>query len=183
MIDLTQDTRPEKSGLPPRKTASGSLGSNPNKCAYRIDPEALSSCRVERPTSTETVSGVSVYGFRYYLPDAGRWASRDPIEEEGGFNLYGFVDNDLIDGVDFLGNRVRSSNARSPKLCEKHAVSECKRRNRRVAWWAWRWNKRTISVGGVAQSDWESICRWRCADCSEKRRRSFSFAEAIPASV
>ena len=93
MIDLSTDTRPKKTGLPPRKTASGSLRSNPDKHAYRIDPEALQSCRVNWPTPTKTVSGVSVYGFRYYLPDTGRWASRDPIEEQGGNNLYGFVGN------------------------------------------------------------------------------------------
>src|SRR5690606_11439989 len=31
------------------------------------------------------------YGFRYYDPETGRWPNRDPIEEEGGYNLYGFV--------------------------------------------------------------------------------------------
>ena len=29
------------------------------------------------------------YGYRYYSPSLGRWISRDPIEEAGGFNLYG----------------------------------------------------------------------------------------------
>ncbi len=29
------------------------------------------------------------YGYRYYSPELGRWISRDPIEEDGGFNLYG----------------------------------------------------------------------------------------------
>ena len=28
------------------------------------------------------------YGYRYYSPSLGRWISRDPIEEEGGVNLY-----------------------------------------------------------------------------------------------
>jgi hypothetical protein len=31
------------------------------------------------------------------------WPSRDPIEEEGGVNLYGFVGNDGISSIDFLG--------------------------------------------------------------------------------
>jgi len=31
------------------------------------------------------------------------WPSRDPIEEEGGVNLYGFVGNDPADSVDILG--------------------------------------------------------------------------------
>jgi len=48
-------------------------------------------------------SGWLYYGYRYYMPDTGRWASRDPIEESGGVNLYGFVGNDGVDLVDYLG--------------------------------------------------------------------------------
>ncbi|MEN8756082.1 MAG: hypothetical protein ACN4GG_06680, partial [Akkermansiaceae bacterium] len=33
----------------------------------------------------------------------GRWPSRDPIEEEGGNNLYGMVENDLVNQQDYLG--------------------------------------------------------------------------------
>ncbi len=46
---------------------------------------------------------VAWYGYRYLDPVTGRWPSRDPIEEEGGVNLYGFVGNDGITNVDFLG--------------------------------------------------------------------------------
>lgn len=41
--------------------------------------------------------------FAYYDPTVGRWASRDPIEERGGLNLYGFVRNHPMSGVDPLG--------------------------------------------------------------------------------
>ena len=37
------------------------------------------------------------------MPELGRWLNRDPIEEEGGFNLYGFVQNNPVDGIDPLG--------------------------------------------------------------------------------
>jgi RHS repeat-associated protein len=37
-------------------------------------------------------TGYYNYGFRFYNSTTGRWLSRDPIEEEGGINLYGFVD-------------------------------------------------------------------------------------------
>jgi uncharacterized protein RhaS with RHS repeats len=47
------------------------------------------------------------YGYRYYDPVTGRWPSRDPIEEEGGLNLYGFVGNDSINGWDNLGKDPR----------------------------------------------------------------------------
>ncbi len=44
-----------------------------------------------------------VYGFRYYMPETGRWPNRDPIEEDGGVNLYGFVWNNGVNGWDYLG--------------------------------------------------------------------------------
>jgi hypothetical protein len=46
---------------------------------------------------------VCYYGFRYYNPNTGRWLSRDPIEEQGGVNLYGMVGNDTVNSVDNLG--------------------------------------------------------------------------------
>jgi Protein of unknown function (DUF2778)/L,D-transpeptidase catalytic domain len=42
----------------------------------------------------------------HYDPNIGRWISRDPIEEQGGVNLYGFVANDALNWVDFLGLEV-----------------------------------------------------------------------------
>jgi RHS repeat-associated protein len=49
------------------------------------------------------------YGYRYYSPNLGRWINRDPMEEEGGFNLYGFVINDPIDSYDILGLKLKSN--------------------------------------------------------------------------
>ncbi len=43
------------------------------------------------------------YGYRYYNASTGRWLSRDPAEEFGGLNVYGFVDNAPIDEVDAIG--------------------------------------------------------------------------------
>ena len=40
----------------------------------------------------------------HYDPNQGRWMNRDPIEEQGGLNLYGFVGNSSIDDIDILGN-------------------------------------------------------------------------------
>ncbi|MBQ7188718.1 MAG: RHS repeat-associated core domain-containing protein, partial [Kiritimatiellae bacterium] len=37
--------------------------------------------------------GVYDYGERLYSPELRRWMSRDPIEEEGGVNLYAFCNN------------------------------------------------------------------------------------------
>lgn len=43
------------------------------------------------------------YGYRSYDPVQGRWVNRDPIDEEGGVNLYGFVGNDGMNELDHLG--------------------------------------------------------------------------------
>ncbi len=46
---------------------------------------------------------MKVSGRRYYSPSQGRFLGRDPIDEKGGLNLYGFVGNNPIDRWDFLG--------------------------------------------------------------------------------
>ena len=42
------------------------------------------------------------YNYRYYHPADGRWINRDPIAEEGGWNLYSFNKN-IIYTTDYLG--------------------------------------------------------------------------------
>jgi uncharacterized protein RhaS with RHS repeats len=41
--------------------------------------------------------------YRVYDPQTGRWLSKDPIEEEGGFNLYAYVGGDPLNYIDPLG--------------------------------------------------------------------------------
>ncbi len=48
-------------------------------------------------------SGLYYYGFRFYEPNLQRWLNEDPIGEAGGINLFGFVRNDPLGGVDTLG--------------------------------------------------------------------------------
>ena len=36
-------------------------------------------------------------------PVLARWLTRDPIEEEGGLNIYGFIGNDGVSYWDYLG--------------------------------------------------------------------------------
>ena len=48
-------------------------------------------------------TGLYYYGYRYYNPIPGKWLSKDPAGERGGINLYGFLHNDGIDHVDYLG--------------------------------------------------------------------------------
>jgi len=58
------------------------------------------------PASRKTLtpgSRLSERGLRFYNPSLGRWLSRDPIEEEGGPNLYGYVRNKTPNRIDPLG--------------------------------------------------------------------------------
>jgi RHS repeat-associated protein len=48
-------------------------------------------------------SGLSLYLYRAYDPNLQRWLNRDPIEEMGGANLYGYVGNNPIMRVDPVG--------------------------------------------------------------------------------
>jgi RHS repeat-associated protein len=48
-------------------------------------------------------TGWDNYGYRYYLPQLGRWPSRDPINEVGGVNVFEMSSNSPINRVDVLG--------------------------------------------------------------------------------
>ena len=63
----------------------------------------VASARQIRPKNRRSRPRVTYYGYRYYDPQTGRWPSRDPIGEEGGMNLYGFVGNDGVNRWDYLG--------------------------------------------------------------------------------
>gem|GEM_PF-1287442 len=52
-------------------------------------------------------TGMYYYGYRYYMPELGRWQTRDPLGEKGGINLYGFVGNEPVGSWDYLGKAVR----------------------------------------------------------------------------
>ncbi len=59
-------------------------------------------------TKQQGSGGFYDYGYRWLDPLTGRWLSRDPIEENGGLNLYGFLGNDGINAWDFLGLEILS---------------------------------------------------------------------------
>ena len=58
---------------------------------------------LQQPEPAAEGCHVAFYGYRWHDPLTGRWPSRDPIEEEGGVNLYGFVGNDGTNYSDALG--------------------------------------------------------------------------------
>lgn len=48
-------------------------------------------------------SGLYYYGLRWYAPNLQRWLNRDPIGEAGDINLFQFVQNAPVDGMDAFG--------------------------------------------------------------------------------
>jgi RHS repeat-associated protein len=87
-----------KLGFEPNR---GISQSGPIQCLNRPKPLATKALRHRNPKPK--TMGVTHYGYRYYDPNTGRWPSRDPIEEEGGINLYGFVENNGLNKWDYLG--------------------------------------------------------------------------------
>jgi RHS repeat-associated protein len=81
--------------------------------SYRYDPYGnlisssgtLAGANVYRFSSKEihANSGMYYYGYRFYDPNLQRWLNRDPIDEEGGINLYEFVRNDPLKFADLWG--------------------------------------------------------------------------------
>jgi RHS repeat-associated protein len=63
----------------------------------------------------DEVTGDRKYLFREYRPSLGRWLSRDPMEEEGGYNLYAFVGNAPLDYIDPFGERALSFEINGPQ--------------------------------------------------------------------
>jgi len=48
-------------------------------------------------------TALGYWGYRYYSPRLGRWISRDPLEEAGGYNLHAYVRNAPVNHVDPTG--------------------------------------------------------------------------------
>jgi len=97
--------------VPLRGGSNAGLGqirrqNRPRSPGPRKSGNTLAINRLANNLADEKTMQVACYGYRYYDPLTGRWPSRDPIEEEGGLNLYGFVGNDGINKTDNLGLAV-----------------------------------------------------------------------------
>ena len=55
---------------------------------------------------TDDEMGLVYYGYRHYNSSTGRWINRDPVEEDGGENLYGMAVNNPVGLFDFNGLNV-----------------------------------------------------------------------------
>jgi len=80
---------------------------------YRYDPYgntislsgSLAGVNTYRFSSKEmhVNSSTYYYGYRWYDPYSQRWLNRDPMRENGGINLFGFVGNNPVNEIDPFG--------------------------------------------------------------------------------
>ena len=63
--------------------------------------------------------GLTYYNYRHLDHAAGRWLSRDPIEEQGGWNLYGLCGNCVLNTIDALGKMKVFPVNESPSYSEE----------------------------------------------------------------
>ena len=92
-----------KSGAQSPKNACGGMeaGCNFSSKANRHYPQKPH--QVTPETRYASPTHVTFYGYRFYNPNFGRWANRDPLQERGGKNLYAITGNNLINTYDILG--------------------------------------------------------------------------------
>ena len=116
--------RPEKTHPTAKNRVWGFFwNSNKSRPPNRLQP-AQPRRKID-PTTTKPASGVFFYGYRYYDPVTGRWLSRDPIQERGGLNLYGFVFNRPTGAIDTDGRAVTSIDGNLvPTIDPKPSVDE-----------------------------------------------------------
>ena len=89
--------------------------SRPRRPRPRNLSNSMVSNRLRRKLPVAETVHVTDYLYRYLDPLTGRWPSRDPIQEKGGINLYGFVGNDVVDVLDLLG--LASTSTHGGKAC------------------------------------------------------------------
>ena len=73
----------------------------------------------------DSAVGLNYYGYRFYSPSLARFINRDPIEERGGLNLYGFLSNDPVNYADILGLASYDGPSEEEGFAYDLSVGEC----------------------------------------------------------
>ena len=88
--------------------ATGGNGEALGQYAYAPFGEPLDASPARIGFSSELFDAsvrLAYYNYRHLAPGLGRWLGRDAIGEEGGVNLYAFVNNNVINNFDAQGNK------------------------------------------------------------------------------
>jgi RHS repeat-associated protein len=88
-------------------TVTGRFEYSPFGELLRATGPAAAQVRLRFSTKYEDAeTGWVYYGHRFYDPIPGRWLSRDPLEEQGGLNLYAFANNNAPNYYDVDGRFI-----------------------------------------------------------------------------
>ena len=60
--------------------------------------------------------GLVYYNYRHYNPNDGRWITRDPSNEQDGWNLYRFIKNNCYTFIDILGKKLEKLDLSSDQI-------------------------------------------------------------------
>jgi RHS repeat-associated protein len=90
-----------------------------------VNPRYASHEHERAPETAKAAFCDEVSGLRYYNPTQGRFINRDPIEEQGGMNIYAAFRNDPASSIDLLGLidcpcKHKPAASRCAKLKEKY---------------------------------------------------------------
>ena len=105
LVHTSQQNRDLNAGNADSRAGSGLLSRpiGPMSPGLENHHNRMVSNRLRRGSTNGKRDRVPDYSYRYYDPLTGRWPSRDPLEENGGINLYHFVFNNPVDFVDYNG--------------------------------------------------------------------------------
>ena len=95
----------------------------------------------------------------YYHPDAGRWISRDPIEEDGGANLNAFARNNGVCFVDMQGTSLWDDALNSRAADWLVCMGECIEANDPMTLLADKWLL-SVSGGKLPKTFVAKLCTW-----------------------
>jgi RHS repeat-associated protein len=128
---MTRPTRPQDppEDDPPAGNAPKSPAPPPKPPTGGFSPNSLPTNDSTEKDPLPKTMGVTYYTYRWYDPLTGRWPSRDPIEEDGGANMYGFVSNNGVNSWDVLGlimNRPKyKCQCAKMRLCTSRTGGSC----------------------------------------------------------
>ena len=106
------------------------------------------------------------YNYRHYSPSLGRFLSRDPIEEQGGWNLYLIGGNNLLERTDILGESFLSftlkagAKAASKGILKNFINSQIKTKIERIALknYVKRFSKEADDLIDILDDPWWVTC-------------------------
>ena len=125
------------------------------------------------------VTALAEYQLRKYRPALGRWTSRDPIEEDGGANVYAYVGNQVFAYVDLFG--LQQQNVPCAGICgaiiDDWILAELAAQF--AGWSAWKEKNSTDWLGRPKTITIEDYLMWANGNQRYKDPKFFEFNKGV----